>query len=236
MTVPVDSAVPVVTRGTPEMIACAIDLRQRGIDARDARDGTRPQIAARFPVSESWTRKILGQRRDTGSIEPRSHGGGRAPAFDAAAGRRLREAVRADDDPTLEGLAGAAGVACSEAAVCPALARLGITREKKSRRAGERDRTEMIAERAARRKEFAGLDPAKLVSLDESGASTGMLSARDRIQKRASDLDRRSSLDRHCASWGRQVAGVRPPDRARIRKRISATPGVAPTRHHALSP
>jgi transposase len=112
------------------MKAYSTDLRQRVIAACDARDGTRPQIAARFSVSESWVRKILRQRRDTGSIEPKPHGGGRTPAFDAEAGRRLREAVRADDDATLEELAGAAGVACSEAAVYRALARLGITRKK----------------------------------------------------------------------------------------------------------
>ena len=112
------------------MKAYSTDLRQRVIAACDARDVTGPQIAVRFSVSESWVRKILRQRRDTGSIEPKPHGGGRAPAFDPQASSRLREAVRADDDSTLEELARAAGVACSEAAVCRALARLGITRKK----------------------------------------------------------------------------------------------------------
>jgi transposase len=112
------------------MKAYSTDLRQRVIAACDARDGTRPQIAARFGVSESWVRKILRQRRDTGSIEPRPHGGGRAPAFDPQASARLGQAVRADDDATLEELAEASGVACSEAATYRALARLGITRQK----------------------------------------------------------------------------------------------------------
>jgi transposase len=112
------------------MKAYSTDLRQRVIAACDARDGTRPQIAARFSVSESFVRKILRQRRDIGSIDPKPHGGGRAPAFDPPAAGRLREAVRADDDATLEGLARAAGVACSAAAVYRALARLGITRKK----------------------------------------------------------------------------------------------------------
>src|SRR3954469_5590916 len=72
------------------MTAYSTDLRVRVVAACDARDGTRDQIAARFSVSASWVRKILRQRRDSGSIEPRPHGGGRAPAFDDAAAARLR--------------------------------------------------------------------------------------------------------------------------------------------------
>lgn len=121
------------------MKAYSTDLRQRVVAACDTRDGTRPQIAARFSVSESWVRKVLRQRRDTGSIEPKTHGGGRAPAFDALASARLRQAVRSDDDATLEELGRAAGVACSPAAVYRALRRLGVTRKKS--RGGRPSRT-----------------------------------------------------------------------------------------------
>ena len=68
----------------------SMDLRERVVAACDARDGTRAAIAARFSVSESWVRKVLRQRRDTGSIAPRPHGGGRAAAFDDEAAGRLR--------------------------------------------------------------------------------------------------------------------------------------------------
>ena len=121
------------------MKAYSTDLRERVVAACDARDGTREQIAARFSVSPSWVRKVLRQRRDTGSIEPRPHGGGRAPAFDEQAAARLRQAVRADDDATLEELGRAAGVASSAAAVYRTLARLGITRKKS--RGGRPSRT-----------------------------------------------------------------------------------------------
>jgi transposase len=121
------------------MRAYSTDLRERVIAACDARDGTRDQIAARFSVSVSWVRKLLQRRRETGSIAPKPRGGGRAPAFDAAAAAQLREAVRADDDATLEELARAAGVACSVAAVYRALDRLGITRRKS--RGGRPSRT-----------------------------------------------------------------------------------------------
>ena len=112
------------------MKAYSMDLRQRVAAACDEGGATREQIAARFSVSVSWIRDLLRRRRETGSIAPRPRGGGRAPAFDAAAATRLREAVRADDDATLEELAEAAGVACAPSAVCRALARLGITRKR----------------------------------------------------------------------------------------------------------
>ncbi len=99
------------------MKAYSIDLRQRAIDAYDAREGTQEQVAARFAVSTSWVRKLLRQRRATGSIDPKPHGGGHAPAFDTAAGAKLRQAVRDDSDATLEELGPTAGVACSPSAV-----------------------------------------------------------------------------------------------------------------------
>lgn len=121
------------------MKAYSMDLRERVVAACDARDGTREQIAERFSVSVSWIRDLLKRRRETGSIAPKPHGGGRPPAFDAAASERLRAAVAADDDATPEELAGAAGVACCPAAVHGALKRLGVTREKS--RGGRPSRT-----------------------------------------------------------------------------------------------
>ena len=117
----------------------SIDLRERVVAACDAGDPTRGQVAARFSVSVAWIRKLIRQRRETGSIEPKPRGGGRAPAFDGEAARRLREAVRADDDATLAELARAAGVSCCASAVHRALARLGITRKKS--RGGRPSRT-----------------------------------------------------------------------------------------------
>jgi len=117
------------------MKAYSTDLRERVVAACDTGDATREQIAARFSVSVAWIRKLVRQRRETGSIDPKPRSGGRAPAFDHEAASRLREAVRADNDATLRELAHAAGVTCCASAVHRALNRLGITR-KKSR--GER--------------------------------------------------------------------------------------------------
>lgn len=112
------------------MRAYSMDLRQRVVAACDAGDATREQIAARFSVSSRWVRDLLRRRRETGSIAPKPHGGGRAPAFAGEAAQRLRAAVDADNDATLQELAEAAGVACAPSAVHGALTRLGITRKK----------------------------------------------------------------------------------------------------------
>jgi transposase len=107
-----------------------MDLRERVVAACDAGEDTREQIAARFSVSVSWIRDLLKRRRETGSISPKPRGGGRSPAFDAAAEGRLREALRDSDDATLVELAQATGVACAPSVVHRALKRLGITRKK----------------------------------------------------------------------------------------------------------
>ena len=117
----------------------SMDLRERVVAACDEGGATRERIAARFSVSVSWIRDLLKRRRETGSIAPKPRGGGRAPAFDAEAGTRLRQAVRAEDDATLAELAAASGVVCSPAAVYRALRRLDITRKKS--RGGRPSRT-----------------------------------------------------------------------------------------------
>ena len=112
------------------MKAYSTDLRQRVINACDARDGTRQQIADRFCVSVHFVRKLLRQRRDSGGIAPKPRGGGHPRAFSPEASDRLRQAVVAHNDATLAELAQATGVACSVSAVYRQLQALGITRKK----------------------------------------------------------------------------------------------------------
>ena len=155
------------------MRAYSIDLRERVVAACDARDGTREQIAARFSVSVSWVRKLLRRRRETGSIAPKPRGGGRAPAFDAEAGRAAPRGGpgRRRRHPGGAGPRRRRGVLRLGRA--PGAGPAGDHAKKKSRRAAEQDRPELKAERAAWREEFAAVDPARLVFVDESGAEHG---------------------------------------------------------------
>src|SRR4051794_28169796 len=119
------------------------DLRQRILDAVDNREGSRRKLAARFCVNVSTITRLLQLRRQTGSFEPRPHGGGVAPALDHDALERLRELVQETPDATLETLRQRLGVTGSIMIICRALPKLGLPLKKKSRHASERDTAEV---------------------------------------------------------------------------------------------
>ena len=48
----------------------SIDLRQRVINAYEAKEGSQRQIAERFQVSHSFVKKLIYRYRQTGTIEP----------------------------------------------------------------------------------------------------------------------------------------------------------------------
>src|SRR5437762_14202776 len=112
------------------MKAYSMDLRERVVAARDRGEGTREPIAQRFCVGVARVYRLLQRRRQTGSIEPKPHGGGQKPAFDPAAADRLRRAVEDCPDATLEERRAATGVACGTWAVHRALERLGRPRKR----------------------------------------------------------------------------------------------------------
>ena len=58
------------------------DLRKRILDAVDNKEGSRRTLADRFKVNTSTITKLLQLRRETGSYEPRPHGGRIAPNLD----------------------------------------------------------------------------------------------------------------------------------------------------------
>src|SRR3712207_7229030 len=69
--------------------------------------------------------------------------------------------------------------------------RASACREKKTLRAAERDRAEIRAERAAFVERVRGLDPSRLVFVDEAGVTTAMV--RDR-ESTTSELQSRQYL------------------------------------------
>jgi transposase len=80
------------------------DLRKRILEAVDNKEGSRRKLAARFKVNTATITKLLRLRRETGSYEPRPHGGGVAPTLDQDALERLRGLVEETPDATLETL------------------------------------------------------------------------------------------------------------------------------------
>jgi len=150
------------------------DLRQRILETVQRREGSLRQIAQRFLVSLSFVVRLLQTYRHTGLIQPRPHGGGNPAKLGPEDLERLRELVRQQPDATLEELRQRLRVACSTMAICRALKKLGLPRKKKVPRAQEQDRPDVQQRRQEFCAELAGVDPHRLVFVDECGANTAM--------------------------------------------------------------
>lgn len=60
------------------MKAYSTDLRQKVIDAYNNKEGSQRQLAERFSVSLSFVQSLLKRFRNSGSFEPKPHGGGQS--------------------------------------------------------------------------------------------------------------------------------------------------------------
>ena len=114
--------------------AISPDLRIRIVEAR-AQDGqTYEQLAERFHVGRATVDRVLRLARETGSVEPKPHGGGVARRIAAREEDLLVELVRARPDATLAELCIAlqvrAGVQISRSTMSRELQLLGFTRKK----------------------------------------------------------------------------------------------------------
>jgi transposase len=72
------------------MKAYALDLRTRIVEAVDRHLGSQGEVAALFGGSRSVVKKLLRQRRETGSVAPKPHGGGHTPKLMAQKGEAVR--------------------------------------------------------------------------------------------------------------------------------------------------
>src|SRR3954449_11740762 len=150
------------------------DLRQRVLDTVQRGEGSLRQIARRFLVSVSFVTRLLKLYRSTGPLEPKSHGGGHPPALGPEDLGRLRELIRQQPDATLEECRQRLGASCSTMTISRALRQLGLPRKKKVPRAQEQDRPDVQEKRREFCEELAGVDPRRLVFVDECGANTAM--------------------------------------------------------------
>lgn len=108
----------------------SLDLRERVIRACDDGVGTQEEIAELFNVSLAWVKKLLRQRRETGSIAPKPHAGGWTPKFSGEKLELLKKLVQQDPDATLAELLERSGVQGSIMAVHRGLERLECHRKK----------------------------------------------------------------------------------------------------------
>jgi transposase len=150
------------------------DLRQRILETVERGEGSLRQIARRSLVSLSFVTRLLQLHRSTGSLQPRPHGGGNPAKLGPQDLERLRELVRQQPDATLEELRQRLGVSCSTMTIARALRKLRLPRKKKIPRAQEQDRPDVQEKRQGFCAELAGVDPRRLVFVDECGANTAM--------------------------------------------------------------
>ena len=150
------------------------DLRERILDTVQRGDGSLRQIARRFLVSVSFITRLLQLHRSTGSLEPRPHGGGNPAVLGPEDLQQLRKLVQKQPDATLEELRQRLGVSCSLMTISRALRKLGLPRKKKIPRSQEQDRPDVQEQRQEFCAKLAGVDPRRLVFVDESGANTAM--------------------------------------------------------------
>ena len=109
----------------------SVDLRERVMRAVEEGFATRKEIAESFGVTTRWIRKLVQQYRETGSIKPLPHGGGRQPKFTSERLERLKSLVEKKPAATLDELRRSSRVPCCSMTVSRALRQLGYTRKKR---------------------------------------------------------------------------------------------------------
>jgi len=119
------------------MKAYSVDLRTRIVEAVDRHVGSQGEVAALFGVSRTVVKKLLRQRRETGSVAPKPHGGGQRPKVEAKRGEVVRAYImEGKSDASLVEvqtyIARRWRLGVSQATVSRRLARLGLPRKKNS--------------------------------------------------------------------------------------------------------
>ena len=155
--------------------AYSSDLRER-LTAAVTAGMSRNEAAEVFGVAISTAVKWMQRLRDTGSWAAKPRGGGVSPLEQHK--ERILAVVREQPDATLKEILAALrkqGIHARQTALWGFLVRHNITRKKKSLRAVEQKRKDVVRARRKWIREQGLLDPAKLVFIDETSVNTNMV-------------------------------------------------------------
>lgn len=112
----------------------SLDLRERIVRAYEQGQGSIAEVAASFNVSTYFVKKMLRQWRQTGSLAPLPHGGGKPPSFTPRQRQLLKRKLREQNDITLaelqQLLSDQQSVDVHLSTVSRALSSLGLPRKK----------------------------------------------------------------------------------------------------------
>jgi len=107
-----------------------MDLRER-VEATYKKNGSSALTAAHHDVSESWVRRLIQCRRETGSLKPRSSARtDDQRAYDDKDEAAIRELIKQKPDATLAEVAEHIGKPAGKSSVWRTLVRLKLVRKK----------------------------------------------------------------------------------------------------------
>jgi transposase len=116
------------------MQAYSLDLRERVVSAYERGGGTLAEIAVQFAVGQTFVKKMLRQKRETGSLGRLPQRAGVKKKLSDAHRQWLAQQVKAEPDSTLgelqEQLGGEENVQVSQATICRELQALRLARKK----------------------------------------------------------------------------------------------------------
>jgi transposase len=112
------------------------DLRRRVINAYYNKEGSQRQIAKKFQVSLTFVRNLLRHYRQTGTIEPKKHGGGAKMKIDNHCFPLIEQMIQQKPDLILEELCrffkNKTGIKVSKSTMYRYVQKLNMSRKKKS--------------------------------------------------------------------------------------------------------
>lgn len=121
---------PIIT-----MKALSMDLRERILSAYENGEGSQAALARRFGVGKATVERLLRLKRQTGSVKPRPHGGGRKPLVKEEHHPKIEAWLKDHPDLTYEELAQRfkeeTGIGVSGRTMGRVLERMGYTRKKR---------------------------------------------------------------------------------------------------------
>jgi transposase len=117
------------------MRAYSLDFRQKIIEAYEEENLSLRQLAKRFRVALSFIQKLIKQWRETGTIEPKPHGGGQKLKLTSEQIILVGDLIKEKNDATLDELRKQVEektqTVVSNSTISRVLKRLDLTRKKK---------------------------------------------------------------------------------------------------------
>jgi len=149
------------------------DLRNKIMEAYQNGEGSMRQLGKRFKVSVTFIFTLVKRLSQTGSIDPKPHGGGRSPGVKAEGQDFLKQLIKQQPDLTLEELAQKYQKdfkPVSTSTIDRTLKKLKLTRKKKSLFEPRKNTPENHTKQQNYQTNIAAFEAEDFIFLDETGS------------------------------------------------------------------